>query len=93
MDLIDLTVVNFHKESAQHREVRLEQVRDMRLREEARSKERRIEMEKIEQQRQIEARERLETQKKQDIKIWIFVIIIGFCGLGVGLSIILALSI
>lgn len=83
MDLIDVSIQRYHEESAQFRAAKLEQVRELRVQQEAQSAKRMAEFERADQERKAQLLQREKEQQKQQ---WLLFIGIGFCLgiLGVG---------
>ena len=83
MDLISASIQRYHEESAQFREAKLKQVRELRAQQEVESAKRLAELDRMERERKARLLQREKEKQKQQ---WMLIIGFGFClgVLGVG---------
>ncbi|MEM9775749.1 MAG: hypothetical protein AAF902_14295 [Chloroflexota bacterium] len=66
MDLIDVTIKGFHEQTMRHKATRIEQIREVRAKQEAVSKQRMAEFQRIEMERRADILRNKVDQQKQD---------------------------
>ena len=90
MDLISVTIQQFHEQSKQHRRARMAQMGEMRAQEEALSKKRMADLRQAELERQADIRARKQARKKQDLIVLCGIVSVGVCLLIAGTWLLIA---